>query len=240
MMKLYDEVIGQILALCAPYPCSALSPDKEAGWEDKGNNNMVLRGDMAYELGGSGLPGIGVTAVTASRELVPEDEILLYGRDLPQLQKDTPYARLAFARVREEDMGEGNALYNAVKKIENTRYHVNPEGFMIRVSTIQKREAVRVDRGALQRGLDFQKAGSLMLRSFRENPKIEAVKLLFIDLEDFPYEQLLSYAKRAGKITETIDHMMKNIVMDCDACSLQEVCDEVEGLRELHFSAGQR
>jgi len=25
--------------------------------------------------------------------------------------------------------------------------------------------------------------------------------------------------------------------MDCKSCSLQQVCDEVEGLRELHFAS---
>jgi hypothetical protein len=75
-----------------------------------------------------------------------------------------------------------------------------------------------------------------MLQSFHENPKIEAVKLIFINLEDFPYEALSQAGEQAEQITKTIDHMMKNIIMDCDVCSLQQVCDEVEGLRELHFS----
>lgn len=235
-MKLYDEVIQQVLELCRTYEAVDLCAQPVSAWKDLGNNNMVLRGDMAYELGGSGLPGVGLTAVTADSTFVPKDEILLYGRDLSEIREDAPYARIAIARVQEDGMGEGNTLYNAIKKIENTRYHVNPEGFMVRISTIHKREMVRVDRQALSRGLDFQKAGALMLRSFHENPKIEAVKLIFINLEDFPYDALLQCAQKADKITKTIDHMMTNLVMDCEVCSLQEVCDEVEGLRELHFA----
>ena len=38
-----------------------------------------------------------------------------------------------------------------------------------------------------------------------------------------------------GNLTKAIDHIFKNVIMDCQACSLQEICDEVEGMRELHF-----
>ena len=30
--------------------------------------------------------------------------------------------------------------------------------------------------------------------------------------------------------------IMKNLIMDCKACNLKEVCDEVEGMKELHFA----
>lgn len=213
-------------------------------WPDLGKNNMVLRSGMAYELGGTAangapLPAIGITAVTANRQFVPQDEILLYGRNLSEISQDTPYARIALARVSEDSLGEGNTLYNAIKRIEYTRYHVNPKGFMMRISSIRKRETVRIGRDALAQGLDFAKAGNLMLRSFRENPKIEAVKLVFINLLEFPYKELEKAGEQADAITGTLDHMMKNLVMDCEACSLQKVCDEVEGLRELHFPQGK-
>lgn len=236
-MKLYDEVIWHIFELLERYEAVSLPvySGTEPFWHDAGKNNMVLRSQMAYELGGGQFPAVGCTAVTANEEFVAHDEILLYGRELSEIRQDVPYARIAVARVSEDSLGQGNALYNAIKKIEYTRYHVNPEGFMMRISSINKRETVRVDREALGRGLDFGKAGNLMLRSFHENPKIEAVKLIFINLEDFPYGELEKAREQADQITDAIDHMMKHVIMDCDVCSLQKVCDEVEGLRELHF-----
>ena len=236
-MKLYDDVIKKTLALFEGIEAKCY-PIQTVDWPDLGNNNMVLRSDMAYELGGTGFPGVGCTSITADASFVPKDEILLYGRELSELSADAPYARIAIARVGEDSLGEGNTLYNAIKKIEYTRYHFSPKGFMLRISSINRRETARVEKEALQEGLSFEKIGNLMLQSFHENPKIEAVKLIFVNLEDFPYDTLLDYVKKADGITKTIDHMMKNIIMDCDACSLQEICDEVEGLRELHFAEG--
>lgn len=35
---------------------------------------------------------------------------------------------------------------------------------------------------------------------------------------------------------EKVTHYFKNAVMDRGTCGLQKICDEVEGLRELHFA----
>ena len=76
-----------------------------------------------------------------------------------------------------------------------------------------------------------------MLEAFHSNPKIEAVKLVFITDPDFNYAALEKEIKLSEGITKTIDHILKNATMDCGSCSLQEICDEVEGLKELHFGA---
>lgn len=237
-MKLYDEIIQEILDMVSSCEVTNIPVVDQVDWADLGNNNMVLRSEMAYELGGQGLAAVGATAVTAKEEFVPKDEILLIGKDIHEIKEDTPYARIAIARVAEDSLGEGNTLYNAIKKIEYTRYHVNPEGFMMRISSISKRETARISQEAIDKGLTFEKVGNVMLQSFHENPKIQAVKLIFVNIQDFPYEMLSEQSNKAEKITKTIDHMLKNIVMDCDVCSLQEICDEVEGLRELHFAEG--
>lgn len=74
-----------------------------------------------------------------------------------------------------------------------------------------------------------------MLENFHKNAKVEAVKLIFITATDFPYDVLRRDIRQAEKITKTIDHILKNVMTDCGTCSLQEICDEVEGLHELHF-----
>ncbi len=236
-MKLYDEIITKWGTRIAECPVKSLPVQKNALWEDAGNSNLILRSDMAYELGGSttSLPALGGTAVTDDATLVPKDEILLVGQDLPEIKQDVPYARIAIARVNSQEMGEGNALYNAIRKIEYVRYHVSPKGFMMRVSPLHERESVRVSKEALAEGLDFEKVGNLMLESFHKNSKVEAVKLIFITDKDFPYNELKNEIRQAEKITKTIDHILKNVMSDCKTCSLQEICDEVEGLRELHF-----
>lgn len=206
-------------------------------WTDAGNHQMILRSDMAYELGGSvpSIHAIGSTAVTADTSLVLCDEILLIGPEMNEITSDTSYARLTIALVDEDSLGNGNSLYNAIKKIDNVRYHVNPEGFMTRVSSVYGRESIRVSKEALEKGLSFEKVGNLLLKKYHTNPDIKAVKLIYITDPSFDFKSLEESAKKASSITQTIDHIMKDAMTDCSSCSLQKVCDEVDGLRELHY-----
>ena len=234
-MKLYDETIQKCTALLAAGESRALPPDG-GNWPERSDRSMILRSDMASELGGDGRPAIGCTLVTANESLCPADGITLLGPDLPEIQKDVPFARIAIVRVDPDTLGEGQALYNAIRALEYTRYHFYPEGFMMRVSSTRNRESVRISKDALAKGLDFSKAGSRMIAAFRQNPRVLAVRLIYVTLDAFDYRALERCAAEAEAITKTIDHILKNAVMDCTACSLQTVCNEVEGLRELHFA----
>jgi len=234
-MKIYDEAIKSLLDSLKGFEAKELESDKL--WKDVGDHNLILRGDMAYELGGSGSQSVSAMAVTCNSGFVPKDQILLIGSDLNNISKDTSYARIALVRVKEDSLGDGNALYNAIRKIEYVRYHINPEGYMTRISASQSKEPVRVSAKALAQGLGFAQVGKIFLDTYHENKNIDAVKLIFITEPSFDYKSLAAQAKHLEDITGTIDHIFKNVVMDCGACSLQSICDEVEGLRELHFSA---
>ena len=234
-MKLYDESIKELLAGLDISKAKSLDI-ANANWTDVGDHNLILRADMAYELGGGTNPAVSAMAVTCNDEFVNADEVILIGPDLNEIKNDTPYARIAIVKVAEESLGDGNALYNAIRKIEYVRYHINPKGYMTRISASNNREPVRVGKEALNEGLDFAKVGKLFLDTYHENKNIEAVKLIFITDPAFDYRSLAEQAKHLEDITGTIDHIFKNVMMDCGSCSLQKVCDEVEGLRELHFS----
>jgi len=240
-MRLYDEVINtwsNLVQGCSNKNLKISPLDKNYDeWESADNHQMILRSDMAYELGGSttSLFALGGTAVTSDEALVPSDEIILIGPDISEIKNDISYARLAIVRADYDDTSS-NALYNAIRKIEYVRYHVHPKGYMSRVSSVYGRESIRISKEAIKDGLSFQKAGNIMLREFHKNSDIQAVKLIFITDPDFDYASLEASINTANDITRTIDHIMKDAMTDCSTCSLQKVCDEVEGLRELHFA----
>ena len=52
----------------------------------------------------------------------------------------------------------------------------------------------------------------------------------------FPFSALKEAVRETEEITRAIDHILKNGMTDCDSCSLQKVCEEVEGMKELHFN----
>lgn len=238
-MKLYDNIIRQWLDTSL-HNAKHYTPDDAPHWREGSERVMILRSDMAYELGGGGLPAIGCTVVTADATLVPEDRISVIGPELPEITGDAPYARIALVRVKAGGPEEGDRLFNAIRKLEYTRYHFYPEGFMLRVSAMDRREAVRVSGRALKEGLSFAGAGALLIDAFHRQETVEAVEIFFITDPSFDYACLKKQAEAAENITKTIDHIFKDVKMDCHVCSLQKICEEVEGLRELHFAKAEQ
>ena len=127
-------------------------------WKDNGSSELVLLRDAAYELGGSGKDSVNFTAITTSADLIPADEVLLYGPDLKEIKADTTFARITLLGVKEISENEQEA-FNAIQSIEFVKYHVFPDGYMMRVSPESSREQVRVSKKALKKGISFYGVG---------------------------------------------------------------------------------
>ncbi|MCF0140972.1 MAG: carbon monoxide dehydrogenase, partial [Mogibacterium sp.] len=59
--------------------------------------------------------------------------------------------------------------------------------------------------------------------------------LIFITAEDADYKELIASAKKVSDITRTLSKILEGMPTDCHSCSLKDICDEVEGMKELHF-----
>ncbi len=244
-MRLYDEIIRRTLSLLEKgegrrlYSSGDCPPDKR-DWPDGGRAMMILLSDTAYELGGGSLPAVGNTLLTTDASLVPGDAIWLIGKDLGEIRADTPYARIAVVRVREDAIGTGDRLYNAIRNISAFRYHVHPSGFMLRVSSSLERESVRVARKSLEEGLGFTAVGLSMLKTLHMYKEVEEAEIIFITDPGVDYGELKNEVRRTKEITSAIDHMLKDVNMDCASCALEEVCDSVEDLRKMHFGISEQ
>lgn len=232
MMKLYDTLIEEVLSLTGQAQVQSCSGK---AWQQTDGFEMVMKKDMAYELGGGSLPAVSGLFFTSDESLVPKDEVLLFGPDLPQLETDSSYARITLLKVEENSFTGEDEAYEQLRKIEYTRYHVFPKGYMMRISAAGMREPVRIAKNALREGMTFEKVGRLFIEGYHTHPKVERAAILFITQPDFPYEKLETLAKKGEQITASLHRIFDNLVMDCKACSLKSVCDEVEGLRSLHF-----
>lgn len=228
-MKLYDECIVGVDELIADYSKRDITVDSTS-WVDAGEKQMIFQNDTAFELGGSDLPAISSIALTDNVDFVPNDEVILIGKDLGELKGDTPFARIAILRVNEDNMGTGDALYQSIRKIEYTRYHLNPTGYMMRISAFTHREGARLSKSAVKNGISFADVGKMFVDSYHKQAQVEAVKLIFITDESFDYAKLEKIMQKSEDITKALDHLMKDLKMDCQFCKLQEVCAEVEAL----------
>jgi len=231
-MKLYNSIIQHTEALLSASTPRIYPYDPAACWKDNGSSELVMLRDAAYELGGSGKPSVNYTCVTTTPGMVSGDGIYVYGRDLGAIQEDVSFARITLLEV--EDLGDDEEAYNAIRNMEFVRYHVFPDGYMVRVSSESNQEQVRLSKKAVRSGISFRSVGNTYIKKYKELPGVRNVRVLFITGSDV-IRELVDNAKKVDAITKTLTHILDGLPTDCGHCSLKPVCDEVEGMRELHM-----
>ena len=236
-MELYDSTIRSLNELAAAHSPRVWGYEPGAAWPDNGSNELVLTRDAAYELGGGNLPASNCTCVTTDASLVPEDKIILIGSDLTELRADTPFARIVLLHVNSIS-GDDQEAFRTIRDMEFVKYHVFPQGYMMRISPENGREQVRVSRQALLRRISFRNIGNSFIKKYKENRQIDHVCMIFVAGDRELCKELAATAKKVDAITLTLNHIMDGLATDCSVCSFKAVCDEVEGLKELHFKKG--
>lgn len=232
-MKLFDDVIKEVRALLPDLPDKAEYFEERLCAESGDKNALLFRSDTAFELGGSGKHAVESTMFTSFSE--PEDEVLLFGKDLEEITEDVSFAHLTFIQLKEQS--EENLHYEQLKNIGFSVFQLYPKGYHIRISPSAGREQVKVSKEALKRNppLSFMNIGCSLIRLLKTQNDVAYVKTVFITCPDVDYPALAALARKAKRITDAVQKTLQLDELDCAACKMKPICDEVEGLRELHF-----
>lgn len=203
-------------------------------WRCTEKETLVLRSDMAYELGGGSLAAVSGLGFTTDSTLVPENGVYLIGKDLGELKEDTAYARLTLLCLEEAPDWSTGEWYSLFRRLDYTRYHVFPEGYMMRISSVREREPVRIAAKSLEKGMDFAGVGGAFLEAYGKHPRVKAVQTYFVTDLGADFAKLQWFAHRFEEITESMNQVFQGLNMDCSTCGQRELCEEIDGLRELH------
>ena len=155
------------------------------------------------------------------------------GDDLDAIEDSRKFARICLIQL--EDCSDEQESYKIIKKIDYVKYHHFPTGYMIRSTSRSHKESVRVAKSALKSKINFASVGNLLINKYKEHPKVKGVKVIFVTAPKADYKSLETMAQKTTAITETLNHIMNSVKFDCDTCNLKPICDEVEGMKELHF-----
>lgn len=240
-MELYNPLIKTTKELLSRGKSSpkTWSYDPKKSWVDIGSSELVLQSEAAYELGALGLGSANYNCVTTSADLINKDEVILYGPDLKEIKKDTPFARIVLLRIGDIE-GDDDQVYRALKDIEFSKYHVYPEGYMVRMSPESHREQIRVSKKAIKKGINFNAVGQRYIEEYKKDSNVINATVIFVTDPTIDFNALQDSAKMADSITGTLCHIMEGLPTDCNVCQLKDICDEVEGMKELHFGVGDK
>ena len=236
-MELYNSLIGETNQLLGDLPRKVWDYSPGDAWADNGSSELVLQKDAAYELGASGKGSANFVLFTSSAELVEKDQVILCGKDLREIKGDCDFARIVLLRIGVLD-DEDEAVYRTLRDIEFSKYHVYPQGYMVRISPESYREQVRVSREAIRKGINFKSLGASYIAEYKKNPNVIHATVIFLTDPAADYAALKALAKKSADVTGTLTHIFEGLPTDCSVCALKDICDEVEGMKELHFGVG--
>ena len=238
-MELYNSLINDTRAQLEGLSAKVWDYSPADCWTDVGSSELVLQRDSAYEMGAMGKGSANYVLFTSSSELVNKDQVILYGPDMGQIKGDCDFARIVLLRVGVLD-DDDEAVYRTLKDIEFAKYHVYPEGYMVRMSPESSREQIRVSKKALAKGISFRSVGASYVAEYKKDANVLNATVIFITDPKADYAALQAAAKKATAVTGTLTHILEGLPTDCSICALKDICDEVEGMKELHFGVGDK
>ena len=208
-------------------------------WTDIGSAELVMQRDAAYELGASGRGSANYVLFTSNEELGGKDQVILCGKDLGEIKGDCDFARIVILRIGVLD-DDDEAVYRTLRDIEFAKYHVYPQGYMVRISPESYREQVRVSKEAIKKGISFKALGMNYIQAYKQDPNVISATVIFLTDPAADYSALKALAKKSADVTGTLTHIFEGLPTDCSVCALKDICDEVEGMKELHFGVGAK
>jgi hypothetical protein len=111
---------------------------------------------------------------------------------------------------------------------------------MVRMSPENYREQVRVSKQAIRAGISFRAIGNSYIQAYKKDPNVLNATVIFVTAPGYDYKAMKDNAKKANDITNTLTHILEGLSTDCSVCALKDICDEVEGMKELHFGVGDK
>lgn len=232
MIGIFDNDIKDILGLLDGTPFKRFPFDEKDVLPTQERSDLVLMRDSAYELGGSNLDSLGMALVTDDVAL--KSETILVGKELKDIKADCNYAKIVLISLKQSP-DEEQKIFDLIKSLEYAKYKDNVKGFMMRASALTKREQVRVSKQALKEGLSFQKLGNTIIASYLTRSVVSAVTVIFIADAPVDFAPIYAISDRSSEVLDALNHILDNVLVDCAHCNLKEICDKVEGMRELHL-----
>ncbi|MFA6866092.1 MAG: hypothetical protein WCR54_01080 [Clostridia bacterium] len=234
-MKIYDGIINVTNELLSKQSAKNLPVTYKENWKTSKSNEFILSRDASYELGVREFPSAAFLCPTSNENLVNKDELLLYGQDLTEIKENIAFSRITYLRIKDQPDMSQNTIYKNIKALEFAHYRLNLNGYMLTASSMLNKEQVRISKDAIKNGINFETIGNYYINAYKKNPMVKNVKIMFITGTLPISDELITAGARVADITNSFDHALKNVTLDCDSCSLKPICDEVEGMRQTHF-----
>lgn len=204
--------------------------DPAASWPRQ-ENQIVLAGQTAVELGSPQMGSVAFTAWTQEPGLVHDGRICVVGPELSTSHPMVPFGKVVL--VQGHGFTDENA-YARFQELERIKYRLDLAGYMLHAVPQENKEWSRVSEDAMRRGLSLRVIGNEILRDYKRVPYVDAVEVVLMASGSEDIERLRPIGDKVGRTLRAMNKMRERLEYDCANCGFSDVCSEVDGLRAMH------
>lgn len=209
--------------------------DQDRTWPKGRPGDIILGPDTAIELGHPRTESLAFLMWTDSPGRVVDGQITVVGPDLDGLAPGrAPFGKIVLAGIHGFT---GDNAYDRFQELDMIRFRLCLQGYMLRAVPQQNREWGRVSRQARMNGLSLRMIGNELIRGYRKLEYVDAAEVIFITSSPDDIRRFRPIGEKAARIIGAMNRIFDELEQDCDACGFRDVCDEVEGLRDMHRKA---
>lgn len=239
IMELFDTFFPEVRQCCEQMNVNGLSRtftlnDKQA-WPRSDKNHVILENDTAIDLGHPQTESVAFMLWTESMDKVNDGQITIIGPDLTEIKdKKAPFGKITLLHCHGID--EDNA-YDRYAELDMVRYKLNINDYMLRALPQNMREWSRVSKKGLSSGFSFQNLGSALIQDYKQLEYVDAAEIIFITSSTEDIRRLKPIGEKTVRVIEAMNKIFENVDLDCASCDFKDICDEIDGLKEMHNKA---
>ncbi|MBI5589399.1 MAG: hypothetical protein HY881_02835 [Deltaproteobacteria bacterium] len=234
-MGLFDKHLSEIETYLAQKrqegKVSEFTDQVRPNWPESINRNLVLSQDTAVELGSPKDASTSFLLWRNRLDRMDNSRIIVVGPDLPQI-KETHVSFGKIVVVEGEDFHQENS-YERYHLLEQMRYDIHLEGYMMRGVSQFQREWSRVSKTAIRNGFSFRNLGAALLHKFLGIDFVRSVTVIFITAGRSDVMEMKTVADSVMQIIGAMNKMAQELSFDCDACEYSDFCSDVADLRSM-------
>ena len=191
--------------------------------------DIILRGETFAELGNPLAGSCAFVLWTDSPSLINDGKITLIGPDIPESAgASLPFGQVLLIGGKELQDQDHESLLQFQYVSDQI------EGYMIK--SAPDRVWTRVGKKAAEKGFDFETLGKALMGICKsEEPRVEAMEILFVTSSKEDVNQLDSLAVQINKISRDIIKENWKVrgydiecASDCSSCGEKVVCDNIK------------
>lgn len=226
---LLDEIRNHIQG---DYSRRSFEYDPNTQWGLIKMSPLVLKSTMGLELAAPNCSGVSALLPTNDSDKVKDGRITVIGKSISELEgKSVSFGKLVFIHM--EEMSD-ELLYEKIQTLDLVRHDLYLDGYMVRSSPNEPKEWIRISKEAIKKGFSFKILGSLMMEVYKKIDYVRGVEIVFITESDTLIQNLQKASYKIFLGTKALNKIFDDLEYDCDECNFQDICDEIDGMKEMH------